>query len=445
MKPEDWALIEGLFNEALELDVSLREPFLREKEDAQPEIIAEVRKLLKSNEKSSTFLDSPAFYQFSLSQPNEQSGNYAGNEADQYTDIFLGRRFGVYRLVEQIGRGGMGAVYRAFRDDGEFKHQVAVKLLKRGMDTDFIIQRFKNERQILASFDHPFIARLIDGGTTIEGLPYFVMEFIEGKNIYDFCDENRYSIRERLETFLKVCSAVEYAHSLGVVHRDIKPGNILVTSTGLPKLLDFGIAKILDPSLAHDTVNPTGSMLRLMTPDYASPEQIRGINITTSSDIYSLGVLLYELLTGHKPFNFEGLALHEITKTVCEEIPVIPGAVFNFPERLLRNYKGRLSNVIECRQTKLEELVSELSGPLGEIIMRPLQKDPSERYADVKEFSNEIQKYLRGDRFTAFSTLALIEKSTSISAALESIAVLPFKVIDFSGNGTTEYKYLEIG
>src|SRR5574341_69028 len=213
----------------------------------------------------------------------------------------VGRQVGSYKLVREIGRGGMGAVYLAVRADREFRQRAAIKLVKRGMDTDFVIRRFRNERQILAALNHPNIARLLDGGTTTDGLPYFVMEYIEGMPIHRYCDTHRLAVAERLKLFRQVCAAVAYAHEQQVIHRDIKPGNILVTGDGTPKLLDFGIAKILDPDLAADTLNPTATAMRLMTPDYASPEQARGEQVTDATDQYSLGVLLYELLTGRRP------------------------------------------------------------------------------------------------------------------------------------------------
>ena len=214
---------------------------------------------------------------------------------------------GPYRIIREIGRGGMGTVYLAVRDDDQYKKQVAIKLVRRGMDTDFIVDRFRHERQILASLDHPNIARLLDGGTTEDGLPYFVMEYIEGSPINQYCDDRRLSIAERVKLFQTVCSAVQYAHQNLVVHRDIKPSNIIVTPEGVPKLLDFGIAKLLAPDAVGQTQAATVTMMRPMTPDYASPEQVRGRAITTAADIYSLGVLLYELLTGRRPYRIKTL------------------------------------------------------------------------------------------------------------------------------------------
>src|SRR5690606_38742574 len=198
---------------------------------------------------------------------------------------------------------------------------------------------FRHERQILASFEHPFIARLIDGGSTGEGTPYFVMEFVEGETIYKYADARRLNIRDRLKLFQKVCSAIQYAHDKQIVHRDIKPGNILINAGGSPKILDFGIAKILDPELIHESVNPTASMLRMMTPDYASPEQIQGGDVTPSSDIYSLGVLLYELLTGRRPYNVSGRTLQEVSRAVCDEMPQRPSESIDSDAHLLTIYE----------------------------------------------------------------------------------------------------------
>ena len=207
------------------------------------------------------------------------------------------RRVGPYQIVDEIGHGGMGEVYRAERIDGQFDQQVAIKLVRVGLGSAFIVERFLHERQILATLNHPNIARLLDGGATDDGVPYLVMELIDGDRIDAYCQANRLSVSERLRIFLQVCAAVQYAHQRLVIHRDIKPGNILVTKDGTPKLLDFGIAKILDPSGDSET-----TMARPMTPEYASPEQVRGEPITTATDVYSLGVVLYQLLTGRSPY-----------------------------------------------------------------------------------------------------------------------------------------------
>ena len=226
---------------------------------------------------------------------------------------------GRYRIIGLLGRGGMGEVYRAIRADGQYTKEVAIKLVRGGFDSASVQQHFRNERQILASLDHPNIGRLLDGGTTDDGLPYLVMELIEGVRIDDYCDDHKLSITERLRLFRQVCAAVQYAHQRLVIHRDIKPGNILVTKEGVPKLLDFGIAKILDPAVGSQAtaINP-------MTPEYASPEQVRGEHITTSTDVYSLGVVLYQLLTGRSPYPHSTHVPHEYARAICEYEPERP-------------------------------------------------------------------------------------------------------------------------
>jgi serine/threonine protein kinase len=217
-------------------------------------------------------------------------------------ELWIGRRLGRYQLVEQIGVGGMGEVYRAQRADDQYRSQVAIKLVRAGQDSVYIVSRFKAERQILAGLDHPYIARLLDGGTTEEGLPYFVMELVEGQPIDEYCKAHKFSIRSRLKLFAQVCWAVQYAHQRLIIHRDIKPANILVTAEGIPKLLDFGIAKVLNAAGAAGELDLTASAFRFLTPGYASPEQIKEEPITTASDVYSLGVVLYELLAGRSPY-----------------------------------------------------------------------------------------------------------------------------------------------
>jgi len=242
-------------------------------------------------------------------------------------DSMIGQRVGVFELKRELGRGGMGAVYLAERADGEFDQTVAVKLIKRGMDTDLILKRFRRERQILAALNHPNIAYFLGGGSTSDGLPYFVMEFIEGKSLYRFCDEKHLGINERLQIFKQICDAVQSAHEIQVIHRDLKPSNILVKADGKPKLLDFGIAKVFDAELEVTEIEPTATQMRVMTPEYASPEQVCGGEILPASDVYSLGVILYELVTGHRPYYLKRKLPHDAARIVCEETPIRPSSV----------------------------------------------------------------------------------------------------------------------
>src|SRR5277367_1130027 len=279
--------------DAATLDLRERSRYLDRACATDPELRREVESLLRSHDDAeSKFLGTPAF---DLREPLESPP----------TSSRTGRRVGAYEIVGELGHGGMGEVYRAARADGQYKKEVALKLVRGGFASEFILERFRHERQILASLDHPNIARLLDGGTSDDGVPYLVMELIEGTPIDQYCDQRNLTITHRLQLFRTVCSAVQYAHQRLVIHRDIKPNNILVTSDGIPKLLDFGIAKILDPSAGAET---TAS--RPMTLEYASPEQIRGESMTTATDVYSLGVVLYLLLTGRSPYVAENVSPH---------------------------------------------------------------------------------------------------------------------------------------
>jgi eukaryotic-like serine/threonine-protein kinase len=278
MNSEKWEKAKNIFNEALEKDTAARQAFLNEACNGDRDLRAEVESLLASAAGANRFFEGSVIADV-LKLVEGEPG-----------ETLVGRRVGPYTLIKEIGRGGMGAVYLAARADAEFKKYVAIKLIKRGMDSEDILRRFRNERQILASLNHPNIARLLDGGTTDDGLPFFVMDYLEGQPLTDYCDSHKLTIHERLNLFREICAAVQHAHQNLVVHRDLKPSNILITAEGTPKLLDFGIAKFLNPTLAPQTIAPTATMMRMMTRDYASPEQVRGEPITTASDIYSLGV-----------------------------------------------------------------------------------------------------------------------------------------------------------
>ena len=262
--PEQWPKVKELVAEALEREPSARSAFLDEACSQNQSLRAEVESLLHSHQKAGTvFLKKPAF-DLSAPQPDRENGSR------------VGRRVGVYHLIEQIGHGGMGEVYRAERADGQYDKQVAVKLIRPGLDSAAIVERFRNERQILAGLDHPNLAKLLDGGTSEAGMPYFVMELIEGQPITGYCNQHDLSIGERLKLFLRVCAAVHYAHQHLIIHRDIKPGNILVTADGIPKLLDFGIAKIVESGQDAGMPEATLTSFRILTPRYASPEQMNG-------------------------------------------------------------------------------------------------------------------------------------------------------------------------
>src|ERR1700723_2011756 len=300
-----------------------------------------------------------------------------------------GDRIGPYRILRTLGVGGMGEVYLAERADAEFEQQVAIKVVHgslRGVQS-----RLKVERQILAQLDHPNIAHLLDGGSLPDGTAYIVMEYVDGVPIDVYCDSNRLDIVARLRLFQTVCAAVHYAHQNLIVHRDLKPSNILVTAAGVPKLLDFGIAKLLDEHQArHHTLAVTQADIRIMTPDHASPEQVRGQAITTSSDVYVLGVLLYKLLSGSGPFFISSTRLAEIERAICEKDPPPPSQMVSadeLPESKL---------IAESRGTSAKRLKRALDSGLGNIVIMAMRKEPERRYGSAEQLADDIQRFLDG-------------------------------------------------
>ena len=289
-------------------------------------------------------------------------------------DDLEGRRVGPYRIVQRIGAGGMGTVYLAVRADAAFDKQVAVKVIKRGMDTDDTLRRFQDERQTLARLDHPNIARLIDGGSTGDGRPFLVMEYVEGRAIDEFCDGERMTVRDRLGLFRTVCQAVQHAHQNLVIHRDLKPDNILVAADGSPKLLDFGIAKVLAPS-PGEAPAPTSLVDRRMTLAYSSPEQMRGEPMTTASDVYSLGVILYELLTGQRPYLHDVATPIAYERALTEPVP-LPSA--------------------RAREGGQAAVARELAGDLDTIVLKAIEPDTARRYASVQQLGEDVERYLTG-------------------------------------------------
>lgn len=309
---------------------------------------------------------------------------------DEGQEDFQNWRLGAYQILRRIGSGGMGSVFLALQSDQEFKKYVAVKVIRKGMDTEEFISRFRRERQILASLDHPNIARLLDGGTTEDGLPYFVMEQVEGMPLTEYCDDRQLSISDRLHLFRSVCSAVQYAHQKLVVHRDIKPANILVTADGMVKLLDFGIAKILNPEVFELEYPPTATNVRVMTPEYASPEQARAEPITTASDVYSLGVVLYELLTGLRPYEFTNRNQMDVCRIICEEQPTKPSTA------LSEKGNAAIEKFSTLRGLTSQKLRKQLYGDLDNIVLTALRKEPQLRYASAQALSDDIGRHLDG-------------------------------------------------
>ena len=379
--------VSDLLADALEQTREQRPAFLDRACADDSDLRREVESLIASFDQAEQFIETPAF---SLSGATVAP--------------MIGKRIGAWRILREIGHGGMGTVYLAERADEQYREQAALKIVRRGMDTEFVLRRFRHERQILASLHHPNIAPLLDGGTTEDGLPYFVMEHIEGSPIDEYCDERKLSIIERLKLFRTVCAAVHYAHQNLVIHRDIKPANILITADGAPKLLDFGIAKILNPEISQ-TVEKTLTMMRLMAPEYASPEQVRGEAVTTASDVYSLGVVLYEMLTGHRPYRLSTILPSEIERVICEQEPARPSTVVTRVEEVFSaDGQPRMVTpemVSSTREGQPDKLRRKLAGDLDNIMLMALRKEPLRRYASVEHFSEDIRRHLEGLPVTA--------------------------------------------
>jgi serine/threonine protein kinase len=376
----DWEQIKQIFQEAIELPPRERATFLDRVTGANGELRGEVESLLLADKEAGDFIAEPALV---------EAGLAGVDDAELTREIScIGRHIGHYEVERELGRGGMGVVYLAARADAQFEKHVAIKVIKRGMDTEAILRRFVTERQILANLEHPNIARFLDGGTTDDSLPYFVMEYVDGESITKYCDSNKLNTNERLQLLQKVCAAVQHAHQNLIVHRDIKPSNILVIPDGTPKLLDFGVAKLLDPSVGEVT-EETASAFRLMTPEYASPEQLRGLPINTATDVYNLGIVLYELLSGHRPFQFRSRSPEEIVRELLSEEPEKPSLAATRKREEVETL-GPSSLQSATRNSKF------LRGDLDNIILKALRKDRDRRYASVQEFLEDIRRHLAG-------------------------------------------------
>jgi non-specific serine/threonine protein kinase/serine/threonine-protein kinase len=356
-----WEQIDKVVAAALELPSQERDTYVDSVCGAGTPLSTEARALIRAYEQAGDFLD-----------PVTYGGKWSAIEGD--AGSLEGKRAGPYRLSRVIGRGGMGMVYLGQRDDEQFEKEVAVKLIDPALYSPAVMRRFQHERRILASLEHPNIARLLDAGLTSEGIPFIVMEFVAGEPVHEYCRKQDLPVRERLRLFLKICDAVQFAHRNLVVHRDLKPSNILVTEEGVPKLLDFGIAKMLS-AVDTEATPGTAPLTQAMTPDYASPEQLRGANVNTATDVYSLGVLLFELLAGQRPYVLSGKPLDEIVRAVCEQTP------------------PRLS--VAAGKTAAKP-AKELAGDLDHIVAKAIRKDPSERYVSVEHFAADIERYLGG-------------------------------------------------
>jgi serine/threonine protein kinase len=381
-----WHRTNELFRAAAALPIEERKPFLDRACAHDPELRREIESLLDAHRRASSFLERPAEdvldvpWKEVLGRAREGAGRPIEEPLDR-----IGQRVGPYRLVDRLGRGGMATVYLAERVDGQWEERVALKVVRRGVDTVDMVRRFLHERQILSSLSHPNIARFLGGGTTPDGLPYLVLERVEGTPITLYCDGRRANLDERLRLFADVCRAVQYAHQNLVVHRDLKPSNILVTAAGRVKLLDFGIARILDPADADER---TRTVLRALTPEYASPEQVSGEAITTASDVYQLGLLLCEIVAGRRPYEVRALSPARVEAAILTARPRRPSELLTEEAALARGARAR-------------SLARRLRGDLDLIVLKAVRKEPERRYPTAEALLSDLDRYRQGRPISA--------------------------------------------
>src|SRR6516162_5101044 len=360
-KTDRWSLIERLFQGAVDRPPSERTEFLKNACAGDEALLLEVESLLANENNATTAIDSLVAGELRVIAHSSDAAE-------------IGLRLGPYRLVRKLDSGGMGVVYLAVRSDDQYFQIVAIKMIRRGVESPVLVQRFRAERQILATLTHPNIGAILDGGETEDGRPFIVMEYVEGQPITLAASNRGMSIRQRIELFRSVCSAVHHAHQKLVIHRDIKPNNVLVTPSGVVKLIDFGVSKPLAPEHCAQEVPKTESWQRLMTPDYASPEQLLGQELTTATDVYSLGVLIYELLTGSRPYTLSGLSPGAAERLVCEQETRKPSSVPGLPDRTRR----------------------QVAGDLDRIVLMAMEKEPSRRYLSAQHLEEDLLRYTQG-------------------------------------------------
>ncbi len=416
MGGNNWSKVSEILVDCLEIEISERKTYLDS---------LKLNNELRKEVESYLAVEDDVASSMNLCAVDFSSGFF--DRDDDLESNVAGQQFGAYKVIGELGHGGMGAVYLAERTDGRFEQKVALKLLKREMNTAAIRRRFEQERDILASLEHPNIARLLNAGTTDDKIPYIAMEYVEGLPINVYCNQHNLTLDERLDLFREVCSAVDFAHRNLVVHRDLKPSNILVTENGEAKLLDFGISKILSDK-SENADSATITKLGVMTPSYASPEQIQGRSVTTATDIYSLGVILYELLSGHRPFETKEQDLKEIYKAIIETDPPLASSMVKEatkPPKEITEAKTEIQSIEEPRSF-LEKMQSDdelsdteanktnltkpqtvnlssnsIRGDLDNIVLKALRKEPERRYSSAENFAEDIKRHLRGLPVTA--------------------------------------------
>jgi len=377
-------IIKSVFERALELDKLSRESFFQNLNEEEKKYEKEVKSLLEAYEGNDDFLEIKT-----------SRGIFSEDNIGPHP--LIGKHIGTYLIEEEIGVGGMGIVFSGKRDDQEFDQKVAIKILKQGLTSEYLVKRFENERQTLANLQHPNIAKLFDGGKTDEGLPYLVMEYIDGVPITKYCSDNKLTVDETLKLFVTVCNAIQYAHKNLIIHRDIKPENILVNNDGRPKLLDFGVSKLLDEDIVSTNAGLTKTGTYHLTPEYASPEQIKGETINTSSDIYSLGVLLYRLLSLQLPYKIYNSSPLAISKILDEGKVLKPSDVLIKKTEETKNSKS----VDEINSAIYKELSKKLKGDLDNIVLKAMHKDSGQRYTLVQDLATDIERYMNGQTVSA--------------------------------------------
>jgi serine/threonine protein kinase len=444
MTPDRWQRAKDLFAEACEREPDERDSFLRNACAGDDDLLHDVSSLLRAYDQSDKlFATLPCSPADAMTAPMQAPGA-AFAAAPARVDPLLGETIGSYKIIRQIGRGGMGAVYIAERADEEFRRLVAVKVMNPDLVDSETLRRFHNERQMLAALDHPNIVKLLDSGTTRSGTPYLVMDYVEGQRIDAYCESRNPETWELLQLFRKVCSAVHYAHQNLVVHRDLKPANIVITSEGEPKLLDFGIAKLLKPEYANDA-GLTRTEARPMTPEYASPEQILGQPITTSTDVYSLGVLLFRLLTGYHPYSSSKQSALQLQRAICETDP-------EKPSTFIRHHTTEGERRSNGHGRTGQALARALKGDLDMIVLMAMRKEPQRRYASVEHFSEDIRRYLEGRPVIArrhswryrVQKFVARNKAAVVLACLVAIVLIASTIVALKEKAIAQRRFLEL-
>ena len=382
---ERWQRIEAVLDQVLDLPPPERTAFLESACD-DASIRKDVERLLAAEERAGEFLENPP-WSGAVERAHATATGPRAREPER-AEAMAGTRFGAWKVVSLLGRGGMGAVYLAERADGAYEQQVALKVVRRDMDSGDLLRRFLAERQILANLHHPSIAGLIDGGQAEDGRPWFAMELVDGEPITQYCDARRLGIRERIRLFERVCDAVRAAHRANIIHRDLKPSNILVTRDGHVQLLDFGISKQLPADGSAATL--TGTWQRMLTPEYASPEQVRGEVTSPATDIYALGIVLYELLTGKRAQNVSADRPADVVRVICDQEPDPPSVVVQHE-----------AHAAPLRATDTRTLQRELRGDLDAIVLEALRKNPQDRYSTVDALLDDLRRAGTGQRLRA--------------------------------------------